>query len=196
MNTPKLINESVTDFIETINLDQLIEEAASDYRKEEICLVLFGTASQYASRIENLKLEYFTCNDLAGFFALGLDRYAAILIFNEEPAECSLDNLNTLLETRSNLPREIVTLIDSPEENLEQTLLSAYERVQRVSSIENKIWQLSQDAHYPESRTGSGLGTPKRNLRLTQDLIRARVIDKINQAPEEFLKEAISNIRK
>ena len=134
------------------------------------------------------------------FLKIGLDRHGCVIVVDENRAECS-PHLRELLISRTTQPFEIIPCSQTNEHQLLNEIKNSCQRVMHLISLERTISHTAQKivSSNPRASTVSGYNHKSSNsveYKVSQNLISSRVSQVIDQKPEEFLRDAISQIRK
>ena len=200
MATSALDSPTLYQKINALNLNQFLSDAL-DGSSGLTPIVVFISSTNCHDKIANcLKESTFKCHSLHEMLRLGLHHNPFVLVVSEKRAECSTKGLKQILSARSKQPYEIICDSEVNAPQLIDQIMEACERVKRIASIENSIDHFAKDFAHEQShqRTPQGNPTDRNSVsdfKEGRNLLKSRIMDFIENKPEDFLKEAISKIR-
>lgn len=195
-HTPELAEQ-----INAIDLEHLLENASNSAKSFEPRIIFISEHDWFSVMSDLPEYSCFSCSSVHEFLRIGLHHYPCVIITIQDRAECSSSSLRQILSTRIKKPCEVLTFQNTTENQVIETIKAAYQRVQNLMSVEHSI---SQEAE--KFITGRFLSPMEiaqnieppvmHKIKISEKLIRSRVADLIQTKPEEFLREAIDQIRK
>jgi len=191
-SSPKLSHP--IDRIHEIELDSWLSEPADFAFSFSVRIVFLSTDPCELDLSVGLQTEMLTCDSLHNFIRLGYHLQPFVLITEENRQECSAKDLKVLLSRRSPNPFRIILKSDKTPLALSQEVNDAIEKVFASQSLDKKVLEKTR-AIFRETQSGS-LPISSREFKQANKALRARVRQRIENEPEKFLQEAISQIRK
>ena len=194
--TPELAEQ-----INAIDLEHLLENAfnsAKDFNPR----IVFISEHEWFSVMSDLP-EYscFFCSSVHEFLRIGLHHCPCVIITIQRRAECSSSALRQILSTRIKKPCEVLTFQNTTEDQVIETIKAAYQRVQNLMSVEHSVSQEAENFITGRPRSPINIGQNSEpptihKIKISEKLLRSRVAELIQTKPEDFLREAIDQIRK
>ena len=200
MNTSSAEFPKLVHLVSELDIEKLLQNSNQCFSNYEPLLV-FLTGSNIVDTIgHHFAFPIFSCKSLHDFLRIGLYRHASVLVVEKHRGECSLPHLKQLLSTRAELPIEIISFSQINENHLIESIVTAYRKVQNLVSVEFSISKyaeklLSENTKSLDTHRKSSPKSRMQRFKISQNLIRTRVAETIQQKPEVFLKGAISQIR-
>ena len=200
------MNTSVTNFphldteLSQFSVYQLLHEAQDapkNLNPKVIFLACSGLIEQIGTR---LGFSVFECNNLHDFLRIGLNRNSFVLVTIGKRQECSLSKLKELLSVRTKHPFSIIVHDQQNGEELLLEIQKEYQKVQKLASIEKIISEKAEEIVNREpklSGQSNSFNLIQRNeYKYSREFLRLRVSEFIEKKPEDFLENAINQIRK
>jgi len=201
MSTSALDSPTLYQKVNALNLDQFLSDALDGSSRLKP-VVVFISSTNWQKKIANCLMEStFKCHSLHHMLRLGLHHNPFVLVVSENRAECSTNGLKQILSSRSKQPFEIICDSELNDPLLIKEIKEACERVKKLTSIENSIDHFAKDFATEQSPLLRTQDNPQVRSNVNdfiegRNLLKSRIMDLIENKPEDFLKEAISKIRK
>jgi hypothetical protein len=201
MSSSTLDSPTLYQKVNALNLDQFLSDALDD-SSGYTPIVVFISSTNWQEKIAScLKESTFTCHSLHDMLRLGFHHNPFVLVVSKNRAECSTNELQQILSSRSKQPFEIVCHSKINDLELIDAIKKACDRVKKTASIENSIDRTAKGFTADSSPKTTLEGNLPDRCNINEysegrNLLKSRIIDYIENKPEDFLKEAISKIRK
>lgn len=187
--------------VSDLDVDQLIAKATKFSTNFQPRIVFISSTDLNKKFGHHLIHPVYCCKSMHDFLKIGLDRHGCVIVVDENRAECSTRHLRELLTSRTTQPFEIIPYSQPNEHQLLNEIKDSCQRVMHLISLERTISHTAQKivSSNPRASTASGYNHKSSNsveYKVSQNLIRSRVSEVIDPKPEEFLRDAISQIRK
>jgi hypothetical protein len=191
-SSPKL-SETI-DRIHKVELDSWLSEPSDSTSTHAICIVFLSTDPCKLELSVGLQTDLFTCDSLHNFIRLGYHQRPFVLITEENRQECSANNLEVFLSRRSPTPFRLIFKGNKSPLALSKEVNEALGEVHASHILNRRILEKTRDI-FRETQSGS-LPYSSQEFQQASKALRDRVRRRIENEPEKFLQDAISQIRK
>ena len=191
-SSPKLSH--AIDRIHEIELDSWLSELADVTSSYSVRIVFLSTDPCELDLNAGLQTEFFSCDSLHNFIRLGYHLQPFVLITQENRQECSANELETLLSRRSPSSFRLVFKDNKSTLTLSQKVNKALVEVHASHGLEKRVSEKTR-AIFLETQSDS-LPYSSREFQQANKVLLERVRMRIENEPEKFLQDAISQIRK
>ena len=191
-SSPKLSH--AIDRIHQIELDSWLSEPTDVTSSQSVRIVFLSTDPCELELNAGFQTEFLSCDSLHNFIRLGYHQQPFVLVTEGNRQECSTKDLEVLLSRRSPNPFRLILKDNKSSLSLSQEVNEALVEVHASYGLEKRVSEktraIFRETH-PESSPYSS-----REFQQANKVLRERVRKRIENEPEKFLQDAISQIRK
>ena len=191
-SSPKLSH--AIDRIHEIELDSWLSEPTDVTSSHSVRIVFLSTDPCELDLSSGLQAELFSCDSLHNFIRLGYHQQPFVLVTVENRQECSAKDLEVFLNRRSPKPFRLILKDNKSPLTLSQEVNEALVEVHASHGLEKRVSEKTR-VIFLETHPGS-LPYSSREFQQANKVLRERVRKRIENEPEKFLQDAISQIRK
>ena len=189
---PKLSH--IIDRIHEFELDSWLSDPADVTSSHSVRIVFLSTDPCNLDLNSGLQAELFSCDSLHNFVRLGYHQQPFVLITEENRQESSAKDLEVFLSRRSPNPFRLIFKDNKSKLTLSQEVNEALVEVHVSHGLEKRVSEKTR-AIFHETHPES-LPYSSREFQLAKKVLCERVRKRIENEPEKFLQDAISQIRK
>ena len=191
-SSPKLSH--AIDRIHQIELDSWLSEPTDVTSSHSVRIVFLSTDPCELDLSSGLQAELFSCDSLHNFVRLGYHQQPFVLVTVENRQECSAKDLEVFLSRRSPNPFRLILKDNKSPLTLSQEVNEALVEVHASHGLEKRVSEKTR-VIFLETHPGS-LPYSSQEFKQANKILRERVRKRIENEPEKFLQDAISQIRK
>jgi hypothetical protein len=201
MNTNTQSLKHLREEIDSLPLSDLVTDAFRQSDKFKTSIVLISAEKLKRTISSVTDADIFSCATLHDFLRLGLNHHSCVIVVSKILAECSIEEIEKLLSKRMAKKAYSIVLYDEKHDHeLLEEIKKASQEVSELSSVERVIKTGTDNVLRNFERKMTRTSFHKESNRLlefkfSQNLIREKTYQMINEKPELFLGNAIKNIR-